>query len=145
MAAAVADFRPRRAVATKLKKDQGAPQIELEATEDVISALAAVRAPGQILIGFAAEHGADAVEYGRGKLARKRLDAVVVNDIADPGIGFEAAENEVTIVTAGAERHVARTGKDEVAAAVLDEVDQLIARGRDHRAIRADADRAARV
>ena len=130
MAAAVADFRPRNAAQTKLKKDQGAPRIELEATEDVISALAAQRRPGQILVGFAAEHGAGAVQYGRDKLERKRLDAVVINDIAEPGIGFDAAENEVTIVTAaGGERHVARVGKEQVAEAVLDEVDLLIGEG----------------
>jgi phosphopantothenoylcysteine decarboxylase/phosphopantothenate--cysteine ligase len=146
MAAAVADFRPRNAAQRKLKKDQGAPRLELEPTEDVISALASVRRPGQVLVGFAAEHGAGAVDYGRDKLERKRLDAVVVNDIADPGIGFDAAENEVTIVTTGGgERHVARSGKDQVAAAVLDEVDLLIQRERDHRAVRADADRGARV
>ncbi|MEA2213685.1 MAG: phosphopantothenoylcysteine decarboxylase / phosphopantothenate---cysteine ligase [Solirubrobacteraceae bacterium] len=146
MAAAVADFRPRAAASTKLKKHHGAPQIELEATEDVISALADERHPDQILIGFAAEHGAGAVDYGRDKLERKRLDAVVVNDIADTSIGFDAAENEVTIVSAGgADRHVAKVGKAEVAAAVLDEVDLLIQRGRDHRAVRADSDRAASV
>ena len=148
MAAAVADFRPRHPAETKLKKDQGAPQIELETTEDVISALARVRRPDQILVGFAAEHGERAVAYGREKLERKGLDAVVVNDIAAPGIGFDSAHNEVTIVTAagaGSERHVARAGKAEVAGAVLDEVDLLIKREKDHRAIRADADRTARV
>jgi phosphopantothenoylcysteine decarboxylase / phosphopantothenate---cysteine ligase len=146
MAAAVADFRPRDPASTKLKKDRGAPQIELEPTEDVLSALAGLRQPGQVLVGFAAEHGTGAVAYGREKLKRKRLDAVVVNDIADPGIGFDSAQNEVTIVsTEAADRHIARSGKDQVAAAVLDEVDLLIQRGRDHRAIRADADRAARV
>jgi phosphopantothenoylcysteine decarboxylase/phosphopantothenate--cysteine ligase len=146
MAAAVADFRPRDPASTKLKKDQGAPQIELEPTEDVLSALARARAPGQILVGFAAEHGAGAVAYGRAKLARKRLDAVVVNDIADPAIGFDSAQNEVTIVSVdGADRHIAQSSKDQVAAAVLDEIDLLIERGRDHRAVRADADRAAGV
>jgi phosphopantothenoylcysteine decarboxylase/phosphopantothenate--cysteine ligase len=146
MAAAVADFRPRDPASTKLKKDRGTPEIELEPTEDVLSTLAGLRQPGQVLVGFAAEHGADALAYGREKLERKRLDAVVVNDIADPGIGFDSAQNEVTIVTTeGTDRHVARSGKDQVAAAVLDEVDLLIQGGRDHRAIRADADRAARV
>jgi phosphopantothenoylcysteine decarboxylase/phosphopantothenate--cysteine ligase len=145
MAAAVADFRPRHALDTKLKKDRGAPQIELEPTEDVISLLAAERRPGQVLVGFAAEHGAEAVAYGRAKLERKRLDAVVVNDISDPGIGFDVTDNAVTVVTAGGERVVARSGKDRVAAAVLDEVDVLIQRETDHRAVRADADRAARV
>ena len=52
-----------------------------------------------MLVGFAAEAGEGAVEYGRGKLERKGLDAVVVNDIAVAGIGFDAADNEVTMVT----------------------------------------------
>jgi len=132
MAAAVADFRPARAAATKLKKDQGTPALELEPTDDVLSGLAERRHPGQVLVGFAAEHGEGAVGYGRGKLERKRLDAVVVNDIAAAGIGFDAAENEVTILTAdGGERQVARARKDQVARAVLDEVERIRREGSD--------------
>lgn len=126
MSAAVADFRPIGPLDRKLKKDQGVPQIELEPTEDVLSALAARRRADQVLVGFAAEHGGDAVELGRGKLERKRLDAVVVNDISRSGIGFDAEDNEVTIVTAdGAERHVPQSRKEYVARAVLDEVGRL--------------------
>ena len=87
-----------------------------------------------------------AVAYGREKLERKRLDAVVVNDIADAGIGFDRLRTRSrSSAPRATDRHIARSGKDQVAAAVLDEVDLLIQRGRDHRAIRADADRAARV
>ena len=93
--------------------------------DDVLSALAARRRDGQFLVGFAAEHGAGAVDYGRGKLERKRLDAVVVNDIARKDIGFEGVENEVTIVTAAGELHVPRTSKAAVARAVLDTVTDL--------------------
>jgi phosphopantothenoylcysteine decarboxylase/phosphopantothenate--cysteine ligase len=127
MAAAVADFRPSAQAETKLKKDAGPPApIELEMTEDVISALAARRREGQVLVGFAAEHGAGAVDFGAEKLERKRLDAVVVNDISDPEIGFDSAENEVTLVTAqGARRTVPRASKAKVAHAVLDEVQRL--------------------
>ena len=78
----------------------------LERTEDVLCGLAAARRPEQTLVGFAAEHGAGAVEYGRDKLARKGLDAVVVNDVSQPGIGFDATDNEVTIVTAAGDEHV---------------------------------------
>jgi phosphopantothenoylcysteine decarboxylase / phosphopantothenate---cysteine ligase len=132
MAAAVADFRPAHAAAVKLKKDQGTPTLELEPTEDVLSGLSERRRPGQVLVGFAAEHGEGAVEYGRGKLERKRLDAVVVNDISAAGIGFDAAENEVTILTAdGGERQVARARKDQVARAVLDEVERIRREGSD--------------
>ena len=126
MSAAVADFRPANTRNTKIKKDQGVPTIELEPTTDILTALASRRRPDQTLIGFAAEHGDGAVEYGRGKLTRKHLDAVVVNDIAQPGIGFDTAENEVTIVIAdGSHRHVPRARKDLVAQAVLDEVERI--------------------
>jgi phosphopantothenoylcysteine decarboxylase/phosphopantothenate--cysteine ligase len=63
-------------------------------------------------VGFAAEHGEGAVAYGRGKLERKRLDAIVVNDISQPGIGFDADDNEVTILLAdGSERPLRRSRK----------------------------------
>jgi phosphopantothenoylcysteine decarboxylase/phosphopantothenate--cysteine ligase len=127
MAAAVADFRPAAPADAKLKKDSGPPApIELELTEDVISSLAERRRAGQLLIGFAAEHGEGAVSYGRGKLEHKRLDAVVVNDISKDGIGFDAADNEVTIVTVdGTQRSVPRATKAQVARAILDEVRRL--------------------
>ncbi len=144
MSAAVADFRPAGAVNRKLKKDQGIPQIELEPTEDVLSLLAERRRPDQVIVGFAAEHGDDAVELGRGKLERKRLDAIVVNDISRAGIGFESEDNEVTILTAdGGERHVPRSRKELVARAVLDEVERLRTRRTD--GARAGAGSPARV
>jgi phosphopantothenoylcysteine decarboxylase/phosphopantothenate--cysteine ligase len=132
MAAAVADFRPSQAAQTKLKKDQGVPKLELEPTNDVLTALAERRRSDQVLVGFAAEHGEDAVSYGRAKLSRKRLDAIVVNDVSLPGIGFDADENEVTIVTAARERRVARASKTLIAQAVLDEIERL----RDQRPLR---------
>jgi phosphopantothenoylcysteine decarboxylase/phosphopantothenate--cysteine ligase len=128
MSAAVADFRPSSPAETKIKKTDpaGPPVIELEATDDVLSSLSARRRPEQLLVGFAAEHGDGAVDYGRGKLERKSLDAVVVNDISRPEIGFDSGENEVVILTRdGAERHVAKAGKELVADAVLDEVERL--------------------
>jgi phosphopantothenoylcysteine decarboxylase / phosphopantothenate---cysteine ligase len=126
MAAAVADFRPRAAVNDKLTKEgRDELALSLEPTEDVLASLAAVRLPDQILVGFAAEHGGGGVDRGRAKLERKGLDAVIVNDIARADIGFDAADNEVTIVTAGAERHVALASKEAIAAAILDEVEGL--------------------
>jgi phosphopantothenoylcysteine decarboxylase / phosphopantothenate---cysteine ligase len=126
MSAAVADFRPLRAVNHKLKKDQGVPKLELEPTEDVLSQVAEMRRPDQVIVGFAAEHGEDAVELGCAKLERKRLDAIVVNDISRAGIGFESEENEVTILAVdGERRHVPRSRKEQVARAVLDEVERL--------------------
>jgi phosphopantothenoylcysteine decarboxylase/phosphopantothenate--cysteine ligase len=127
MAAAVADFRPAAPLAEKIDKSLGPPPpIELEPTEDVLCGLAARRRPGQVLVGFAAEHGDRAVARGLQKLERKGLDLVVVNDVSKPGVGFESAHNEVTILAAdGANRHVPQAGKDQVACAILDEVDRI--------------------
>jgi phosphopantothenoylcysteine decarboxylase/phosphopantothenate--cysteine ligase len=127
MAAAVADFRPAAPADTKLKKTAAdAPDsIALEPTPDVLSGLAAARHPGQTIVGFAAEHGDAALAYARDKLARKGLDAIVVNDISRSDIGFDTAENEVTIITAAGERPVARAPKEKIAAAILDVVAQL--------------------
>jgi len=128
MAAAVADFRPSNPSDSKLKKATlpASPTIDLEQTVDILSALAQHRREGQVIVGFAAEHGEDGVSYARGKLDRKGLDAVVVNDISNPQIGFEVGENEVTILSAGGgERHVERTSKELVARALMDEVERL--------------------
>ena len=126
MAAAVADFRPGQAVDEKITKSgRDGLALALEPTEDVLAALAAARSPGQTLVGFAAEHGEGAVERGRGKLERKGLDAVVVNDISRAEIGFDAADNEVTIVTAAGERHVPLGSKETIAAAILDAVESM--------------------
>ncbi len=123
MAAAVADFRPARSFAGKLKKAADERmRVELERTPDILAGLASLRRPDQTLVGFAAEHGEGALQHGRDKLARKRVDAVVVNDIARADIGFESPDNEVTILTAAGETHVARADKSEVARAVLDAV-----------------------
>jgi phosphopantothenoylcysteine decarboxylase/phosphopantothenate--cysteine ligase len=121
MAAAVADYRPSEPHEGKLKKDAaGELNLQLVRTTDVLSALADARRPGQVLIGFAAEHGDGALAYARGKLERKGLDAVVLNDVSDPGIGFDSAENEVVIVTREGEHHVPRAAKADVAGAILD-------------------------
>ena len=127
MAAAVSDFRPVDAEHGKIKKDgRGGLAIELVPTMDVLGALSATRRPGQTLIGFAAEHGKAGLENARAKLERKGLDAVVLNDISRPDIGFDSPDNEVTILTAdGRKSGVARGPKSEVAAAVLDAVEAL--------------------
>jgi len=123
MAAAVADFRPAASFAGKRKKaDHESLRVELVRTPDILAALAAARRPGQTLVGFAAEHGDGALAYGREKLARKGLDAIVVNDVSRADVGFDATDNEVTILTTAGETHVARASKTAVARAVLDVV-----------------------
>jgi phosphopantothenoylcysteine decarboxylase/phosphopantothenate--cysteine ligase len=126
MAAAVADFRPSEALDDKIAKSgRDRLSLELEPTADVLATLASERKPGQTLVGFAAEHGAGGVERGREKLERKGLDAVVVNDISRAEIGFDAPDNEVTIVTAGDQRDVPLGSKEAVAGAILDAVEDL--------------------
>ena len=126
MAAAVADFRPKSPLAGKLDKaGRNGLELELEATADVISALAERRRPDQTLVGFAAEHGEHALERGRAKLSAKRLDAVVVNDISRDDIGFEVDDNEVAILTADGRREVPRSAKARVAETILDVVEEL--------------------
>ena len=91
----------------------------------MLCALSGARRDGQVLVGFAAEHGDVAVPNARGKLERKKLDAVVVNDISKPGIGFDTPENEVTLVTAAGDKPVPRGSKAEVAAAIVDLIEDL--------------------
>jgi phosphopantothenoylcysteine decarboxylase/phosphopantothenate--cysteine ligase len=125
MAAAVADFRPETAEGKLVREGSGGMELRLTETEDVVASLAANRRPEQTLVGFAAEHGAEAISRAREKLERKGLDAIVFNDISRAEIGFDSARNEVTIVTAGGENAVPETTKEEVAEAVLDEVASL--------------------
>jgi phosphopantothenoylcysteine decarboxylase/phosphopantothenate--cysteine ligase len=130
MAAAVADYRPARPVEDKIKKGTARRlDLELERTEDVLATLAARRRPGQVLVGFAAEHGPEGLEPARAKLRDKGVDAVVLNDVSRPDVGFDVAENEVTILTAAGESRVPRASKAEVAAAVLDAAGGLLATG----------------
>jgi phosphopantothenoylcysteine decarboxylase / phosphopantothenate---cysteine ligase len=126
MAAAVADFRPRERRDAKISKDEHESlSVELVRTADVLSEVSARRRPGQSIIGFAAEHGADALPRARAKLERKQLDAIVVNDISRAEIGFDSDQNEVTIVHRRGARTLARAPKAEIAAELLDFVQEL--------------------
>ena len=129
MAAAVADYRPAEALAAKRPKDTATWTLELEPTTDVLAALGERRRDDQLLVGFAAETGANGLERAREKLDRKGADLFVLNDVSRTDIGFDTDENEVTLVTAGGERIVPKAPKDEIAAAILDEVEALLADG----------------
>src|SRR5438552_412743 len=98
MAAAVSDYRPTAALAAKRPKDTAAWTVELEPTLDVLAALGERRHSGQLLVGFAADHGADGLERARRKLSRKQADLFVFNDVARADIGFDSADNEVTLI-----------------------------------------------
>jgi phosphopantothenoylcysteine decarboxylase / phosphopantothenate---cysteine ligase len=126
IAAAVADFRPRAPEGSKIAKSgREGLEVAMEPTPDVLAALAEHRAPGQTLVGFAAEHGDGAVERARAKLERKGVDAIVVNDVSLEGIGFDAEQNEVTVVTSAGDQAVPRGSKADVARAILDAVAEL--------------------
>ncbi len=129
MAAAVADYRPAKTLATKRPKDTATWTLELEPTSDVLLALGERRRDGQLLVGFAAETGDAGLARTRKKLVGKGADLFVFNDVSRPDIGFDAAKNEVTLVTAAGERTVSKAPKDEIAAAILDEVEALIRSG----------------
>jgi len=126
MAAAVSDYRPAQTNEAKRPKDDKTWQIELEPTADVLRGLGENRTNGQVLVGFAAETAANGLQRAREKLAAKQVDLIVYNDVSRDDVGFDARENEVVIVSAEGERHVAKSQKDEIAAAILDEVEHLI-------------------
>jgi phosphopantothenoylcysteine decarboxylase / phosphopantothenate---cysteine ligase len=127
MAAAPADFRAAEPAAGKLQRS-GSLELSLEPTDDILASLASNRREGQTIVGFAAEHGGEAVERARGKLERKGADLIVLNDVSDPEIGFESDRNAVTLIAAGGETEVPIDSKDAVAEAILDEVDRLRAK-----------------
>jgi phosphopantothenoylcysteine decarboxylase/phosphopantothenate--cysteine ligase len=129
MAAAVADYRPADALEAKRPKDTATWTLELEPTADVLSALGERRRDGQLLVGFAAETEDAGLARARKKLVGKGADLFVFNDVSRTDIGFDAYENEVTLLTAAGERTVAKAPKDEIAAAVLDEVEALLRDG----------------
>jgi phosphopantothenoylcysteine decarboxylase / phosphopantothenate---cysteine ligase len=126
MAAAVADFRPRRAATTKIGRDEGLT-LDLEPTEDILAAVStALSTPSgparrPILVGFAAETGS--LERAPDKLRRKGLDLLVANDVSEAGSGFGTDTNRVTILAAdGGRDELPLLSKPEVAERILDRV-----------------------
>jgi phosphopantothenoylcysteine decarboxylase/phosphopantothenate--cysteine ligase len=126
MAAAVADFRPRRAATTKLPRTKGLA-LDLEPTEDILAGVStALSMPGlasrrPILVGFAAETGA--LDRAPKKLRRKGVDLLVANDVSEAGSGFGTDTNRVTILAAdGSSDELPLLSKREVAEQILDRV-----------------------
>lgn len=131
-AAAVADFTVRAVAGEKIKRK--APMtLELEPTADILAEIGAKKG-SRIVIGFAAETN-DTLANARKKLESKSLDAIVLNDVSQPGIGFDSERNAVTILTQAATEAVPETSKWEVAHRVLDAVVKLKA---EKRAIQSD-------
>jgi phosphopantothenoylcysteine decarboxylase/phosphopantothenate--cysteine ligase len=130
MAAAVADYRPAEPVDGKRPKDDDSWSVELEPTVDVLRRLGEQRDNGSVLVGFAADEGDGGLERAREKLTRKGADLIVFNDVSRDDIGFDSQDNEVVIISNGAERRVAKAGKREIAAAILDEAEKALGRAR---------------
>jgi phosphopantothenoylcysteine decarboxylase/phosphopantothenate--cysteine ligase len=126
MAAAVADYRPSETDEAKRPKDDKRWTIELEPTADVLKGLGERRTNGQVLVGFAAETDENGLERARRKLADKKVDLIVYNDVSRMDVGFDSEDNEVVLLSAQGERSVGKAPKDAIAAAILDEVEQLI-------------------
>jgi phosphopantothenoylcysteine decarboxylase/phosphopantothenate--cysteine ligase len=125
MAAAVADFRPRVEEDGKIERGERETLVlELVRTIDV---LAAAARPGLFRVGFAAEAG-PRLDRARAKKAAKGVDLLVFNDILAEGVGIGSDENEITILSAGAELHVPRTSKAACATTIVDQIEAGLAR-----------------
>jgi len=129
MAAAVADFRPRNVAKDKIKKEGGIPQVELEATQDVLKTVAN---PGsgqkrpRLVVGFAAE-SRDLLENAARKLKSKGADIFAANDISARDAGFAVETNRVTLLFAdGSQETLPLMSKSEVAEAILGWVAKLL-------------------
>ncbi|HEY5171251.1 MAG TPA: bifunctional phosphopantothenoylcysteine decarboxylase/phosphopantothenate--cysteine ligase CoaBC [Acidimicrobiia bacterium] len=126
MAAAVADFRPKAPSIQKLKKADGVPELVLEPTTDILAALGRAKAPGQVVVGFAAETER-LREHAASKLAAKRVDLMVANDVGVPDAGFEVDTNRALLLSADGD--VEETGlltKEQLAGIVLRRVAAML-------------------
>ncbi len=125
MAAAVADFRPKVAARDKLKTRDGVPQLELEATEDILRSVTGSRRP-RLVVGFAAE-SRDLLDNAAEKLKSKKLDLIVANDISARDSGFGSDTNRVTLIySTGTTEPLPLAGKAEVAEAILERIASLL-------------------
>lgn len=129
MAAAVADFRPRHQAKDKIKKEGGVPQIELEATEDILKTVSSQRRRERrrfVIVGFAAE-SRDLLENATSKLRSKGLDFIAANDISADDAGFAVETNRVTLLFAdGRKESLPLMSKSEVAETIIERLAALL-------------------
>jgi phosphopantothenoylcysteine decarboxylase/phosphopantothenate--cysteine ligase len=127
MAAAVADYTPAAPAASKVAKGEGPLTLTLTRTPDILADLGARRggASRPVLVGFAAETD-DVLRKARAKLAGKRVDVIVANDVSQSDRGFDVESNAVTIISAEGEHAVPLQPKEQVAAAILDRLEPLM-------------------
>ena len=126
MAAAPADFRPSAPADQKIKKATAPSSIALEPTADILASTIASRAKRLVTVGFALET-TSVLKHGRGKLAAKQLDLIVVNDATEPGAGFSVDTNRVTFIDrSGTIDEQPLMPKGDVADLILDRVERLV-------------------
>jgi phosphopantothenoylcysteine decarboxylase/phosphopantothenate--cysteine ligase len=125
MAAAVSDYKVKSIAAQKMKREKAKSlALELEATEDILLGVVKARSAGTLVVGFAAETE-DVMANGRAKLARKGVDALVVNDVSSVGVGFDSERNAGSFLTQGGVIEFPAMSKAEMAGRILDEVLRL--------------------
>jgi phosphopantothenoylcysteine decarboxylase / phosphopantothenate---cysteine ligase len=122
-AAAVSDYRPKAPAAQKIKR-RDALQLDLEPTADILAEVAARRTSGTLVVGFAAETE-DHLRHGRDKLLRKGADALVLNDVGRPGVGFDSDRNAATFLTQQTAIELPEMSKRDLADRILDEIRAL--------------------
>ena len=130
MAAAVADFRPKNTAKDKIKKEGGVPQIELEATEDILKAVSASglgrSGRPRVVAGFAAE-SQSLIENAGYKLQSKKLDLIAANDISADDAGFAVETNRITLLFAdGRKESLALMSKTEAAEIIIERIAALL-------------------
>lgn len=117
--AAVADYRPSNVASDKIKKAEGDMSIALERTDDILGWVAEHKKNTLFTCGFSMETK-DMLENSKAKLAKKKLDMIVANNLKTEGAGFGTDTNVVTIITADSVNELPIMGKDEVAGKILD-------------------------
>ena len=124
MAAAPADFRPTSEASEKIKKGKVVPQIELEATEDILKSTISRRKTKSVIVGFALET-TDGLKNAGAKLKSKDLDLVVLNNVREPGAGFGVDTNRVTVIGRdGGHEDLALMSKADLADVLLDRIER---------------------
>ena len=124
-AAAVSDYTPRRAVPQKIKKTGETLTLELVRTPDILAEVAAQTGALKLVVGFAAETH-DVEKYARGKLAAKRLDLIIANQVGVSGSGFESDDNAATAYWQGGERIFPSSSKAALAEGLLELISERL-------------------
>ena len=126
MSAAVADYRPVDPATAKIKKKDSKLDIDLEPTEDILAWMGANKPKGQTLVGFALETDNELV-HAKDKLARKKLDLLVLNSLRNAGAGFGHDTNQVTLLTPSTDpKELPLMSKADTARAILDRLEELL-------------------